>query len=174
MYRNDISGKVCARRPGPVKVRTATLTPVGSEPELVRDRRRSLAGATPGDGLPGDVDYRLTRNAVLSQFHRGRLSRLDVCDAHPELLRAARALGRPTHEDCPVCETSPVVHVSYAFGRHLSPGGHPFADGAELGRLTRRAGQVACYVVEVCPACSWNHLVRTFAAGPRRRATARG
>ena len=23
----------------------------------------------------------------------------------------------------------------------------------ELGRLTRRAGEVACYVVEVCPAC---------------------
>ena len=140
--------------------------PVSSRPEFA-------TGAAPADGLPGQVDYRLTRNAVLSQFRRGRLSRLDVCDAHPELLRVARALGQPTDESCPICESAPVVHVSYAFGRHLSPGGHPFVDAAEPAKLTRRAGEVACYVVEVCPACSWNHLVRTFAIGPRRRATAR-
>ncbi len=127
-----------------------------------------MNGATLADGLPGQVDYRLTRNAVLSQFHRGRLSRLDVCDAHPELLRAARALGRPTSEECPVCQAGALVHVSYAFGRHLSPGGSPFADGAELAKLARRAGQVACYVVEVCPDCSWNHLVRMFSVGGRR------
>jgi hypothetical protein len=56
------------------------------------------------------------------------------------------------------------VHVSYAFGARLSPGGHPFTDAAELTALTRRAGEVACYVVEVCPSCSWNHLIRTFMA----------
>ena len=135
-------------------------------------RPERVAGAIFGDGLPGQVDYRLTRNAVLGQFQRGRLSRLDVCDAHPELLRAARAVGRPTGEACPICEARSLVQVSYAFGRHLSPGGSAFADGAELGKLARRAGEVACYVVEVCPECSWNHLVRTFAVGTRRRATA--
>ena len=131
-----------------------------------------VPGATSADGLPGQVDYRLTRNAVLSQFHRGRLSKLDVCDAHPELLRVARTLGQPAGETCPICESTPLVHVSYAFGRHLSPGGSHFADAAELAKLSRRAGELACYVVEVCPACSWNHLVRTFAVGSRRRATA--
>ncbi|MDQ3569214.1 MAG: DUF5318 domain-containing protein [Actinomycetota bacterium] len=136
-------------------------------------RPECVPGATSADGLGGQVDYRLTRNALLSQFRRGRLSKLDVCDAHPELLRAARSLGRPTAEDCPICESAAVVHVSYAFGRHLSPGGHPFAGAAELAKLARRAGEVACYVVEVCPSCSWHHLVRTFAAGPRRRATGR-
>jgi hypothetical protein len=25
--------------------------------------------------------------------------------------------------------------------------------------------QVACYVVEVCPACAWNHLTRVFHVG---------
>lgn len=129
-------------------------------------------GASADESLPGQVDYRLTRNSVLSQFRRGRLSRVDVCDAHPELLRAARSVGRPTGEDCPICEAAPVVHVSYAFGRHLSPGGHPFVDATELTRLARRAGQVACYVVEVCPTCSWNHLIRTFAVRERRRVTA--
>jgi RNA polymerase subunit RPABC4/transcription elongation factor Spt4 len=138
----------------------------------VNSRPEFVSGATSAGSLPGQVDYRLTRNAVLSQFHRGRLSRLDVCDAHPELLRVARTLGRPTDETCPVCESTPLVHVSYAFGRHLSPGGSHFADAGELAKLSRRAGEVACYVVEVCPTCSWNHLVRTFSVGPRRRATA--
>ena len=138
---------------------------MSSRPELV-------PGTPRHDALPGQVDYRLTRNAVLQQFRRGRLSKIDVCDAHPELLRVARSMGRATAEPCPICEGNSVVHVSYAFGRNLSSGGFPFEDTAELAKLTRRAGQVACYVVEVCPSCSWNHLVRTFAVGPRSRAKA--
>ncbi|MDQ3642318.1 MAG: ABC transporter substrate-binding protein, partial [Actinomycetota bacterium] len=42
---------------------------------------------------PGEVDYRLVRRHAIDEFRRGRLSRLDVCDAHPELLRAARNVG---------------------------------------------------------------------------------
>lgn len=127
-------------------------------------------GTGPDDGL-GSIDYRLTRSAVLDQLRRGRLSRVDVCDAQPELLRVARSLGRPTPEGCPVCGGE-AVHVSYAFGPRLSPGGHPFADAAELTRITGRLGEVACYVVEVCPTCSWNHLIRTFVATRRPRARA--
>src|SRR4051812_33820020 len=41
----------------------------------------------------GLIDYALARRAVLRDFHRGRLGRSEVCDAHPELLRAARAIG---------------------------------------------------------------------------------
>ena len=119
-------------------------------------------------GLPGQIDYRLARNAVLKEFRRGRLSRLDVCDAHPELIRAARSIGRPADETCPICEGDGVVHVSYGFGPHLPASGQTFIDGTELARLTRRAGQVACYVVEVCPDCKWNHLARTFVADRRR------
>ena len=134
-------------------------------------RAELLAGASSDDRLSGQVDYRLSRNAVVNQFRRGRLSRADVCDAHPELLRVARSLGQPTGDECPICESGPMVHVSYAFGRHLPSGGHPFTDPDELTRVQRRAGEVACYVVEVCPACSWNHLIRAFAVGRRRRAT---
>ena len=123
-------------------------------------------GAAP---LPGQVDYRLARNSILREFQRGRLSRIDVCDAHPELLRVARGIGEPTGVPCPICEDPGLVHVSYAFGPRLPPGGSAFASAAELAKLTRRAGEVACYVVEVCTACSWNHLARAFAAGRRRR-----
>jgi len=92
-----------------------------------------------------------------------------VCDAHPELLRAARNVGEPTTEDCPICEETKVVLVSYAFGPRLPPSGQCVASRRELARLSGRAAELACYVVEVCPECSWNHLARTFVVGGQRR-----
>lgn len=132
---------------------------------------QSLRGGAAA-AAPAQVDYRLARNSILKEFRRGRLSRLDVCDAHPELLRAARGIGEPAEQACPICEAPALVHVSYAFGARLPPGGHCFTTTAELARVTRRAGDVTCYVVEVCRDCGWNHLARTYAAG-RRRATSR-
>jgi hypothetical protein len=120
-------------------------------------------------GAGGRVEYRLARNAVVKEFKKGRLSRLDVCDAHPELLRAARNVGVPLEEDCPICEECPVVHVTYVFGPRLPAHGSCPATAAELARLCKRSDEVACYVVEVCPGCSWNHLARMYPAGGRHR-----
>ncbi|MEO6121576.1 MAG: DUF5318 family protein [Acidimicrobiales bacterium] len=132
---------------------------------------RGAQGAGAGDH-PGQIDYRLARNALVSEFRRGRLSRLDVCDAHPELMRAAVGIGSSSTEICPICEVGPVVHVSYAFGSRLPPGGQSYAGARELDRILRRATPVTCYVIEVCPACGWNHLARTYGAARRRRAPA--
>jgi hypothetical protein len=113
----------------------------------------------------GRVEYLLARNAVVREFKRGRLSRLDVCDAHPELLRAAVNLGRPTGETCPICEEADLVDVTFVFGSRLPPGGRCVASQAELARYWRRKDPVVCYVVEVCAECSWNHLARMYPAG---------
>jgi hypothetical protein len=125
-------------------------------------------------GSGGRVEYRLARNAVVKEFHRGRLSRLDVCDAHPELLRAARNVGVALSEECPICEEAAVVHVTYVFGPRLPAHGRCTSSPEELARLCRRADEVVCYVVEVCPACAWNHLVRMYPAGGRHRHGAAG
>jgi hypothetical protein len=127
-------------------------------------RPDSLRGATAGGQLTGQVDYRLARNAIVSEFKKGRLSRLDVCDAHPELLRAAVNVGEDTQEECPICEQAKVRLVSYVFGRGLPASGRMVTSKDELR------------IVEVCPRCSWNHLARTIAltgssAGRRRTAT---
>ncbi|MHB8464405.1 MAG: DUF5318 family protein [Acidimicrobiales bacterium] len=128
-------------------------------------RPEALRGAPPRPAA-GEITYRLARNAVVEQFRKGRLSRHDVCDAHPELLRAARGVGEVTDEVCPICADHDVVLVSYAFGAGLPKQGRLISSAADLTRARRAAaGDVACYVVEVCPACSWNHLARTHVVG---------
>lgn len=115
----------------------------------------SLAQAA---GRTGQVDYRLAREAVLREYRKGRLSRVEVCDAQPELLRAARNLGELTSIDCPICNRAKVVLVSYAFGPRMPPGGRCLSSAGELAGLAGKSTQLTCYVVEVCPECSWNHL----------------
>jgi hypothetical protein len=114
------------------------------------------------------VEYRLMRNAVVRDVQKGRLGREDVCDAHPELLRAARNVGKPNGERCPICEDSDTVEVTYVFGTRLPPGGRCPGNTTELNRLRRRSEPVLCYDVEVCPDCAWHHLTRKYQAGGRR------
>jgi Family of unknown function (DUF5318) len=118
--------------------------------------------------VPGEIDYRLARRQRISAFRRGRIGRPDVCDAHPELVRAARNVGRATAEPCPICEGADLVHVSYVFGPRLPPSGRCVTSKAELRRLSQGGAELACYVVEVCPACCWNHLSRSFVVSPAR------
>jgi hypothetical protein len=131
-------------------------------------RPESLRGTGAGTRRsPGEIDYRLARRHVVAEFKRGRLSRLDVCDAHPELLRAARNVGEAASERCPICEGEQLTLVSFAFGARLPAHGRCLTSRDELRRLSSRSQELACYVVEVCPDCSWNHLARTFLVGRR-------
>ncbi|MCU1489341.1 MAG: hypothetical protein JWM85_746 [Acidimicrobiaceae bacterium] len=117
----------------------------------------------------GQVEYRLARDSMVRAHRRGRLSRLDICDAQPELLRVARNLGKATEEDCPICDASKLLHVVFAFGPRLPPGGRALSGETELRALARGRDDVAFYVVEVCTECSWNHMVRMFNGSTARR-----
>jgi hypothetical protein len=125
-------------------------------------RPEAISGAN-GNGAV--IDYRLTRQAVVREYQRGRLSRHDVCDAHPELRRAALGAGKPTDEPCPICDEARLALVTYAFGARLPAGGRCVTTAREMAKLARGRAQVACYVVEVCPACAWNHLTRVIHLG---------
>ena len=115
----------------------------------------------------GEIDYRLARQMLLAEYGKGRVARTEVCDAHPELKRAARECGRPTSLECPVCEEEHVVLVSYVFGPRLPSHGRCITNQRELTKIAKRKGAFTCYVVEVCPGCSWNHLVRSYPLTPR-------
>ena len=112
------------------------------------------------------TDYALARRAVLRDFRRGRLTRLDVCDAQPELMRAARNIGTTTTDDCPVCGNDGLRLVTYVYGDNLKQAnGRCIADAEELARLGARHDEFACYDVEVCIECRWNHLRRSSLHG---------
>lgn len=131
---------------------------------------RPFRGAPNGKG--GEIDYRLVCQHLISEYKKGRLAQHEVCDAHPELVRAAREVGQPTSEDCPICQDHTLVLVSYVFGPRLPAFGRCITTAKELKAFTKRSkeGDFACYVVEVCPACHWNHLARTFLLNPARSA----
>lgn len=128
----------------------------------VRSGPQSFWGRS-GPPRPSRIEYRLIREGIVREFRRGRLSRPDVCDAQPELLRVARNLGRQTETECPICEQAYLVHASFAFGPGLPAQGRALASG-DMTRLPRN-GEISCYVVEVCTECSWNHLLRMFTVG---------
>ena len=136
-------------------------------------RPESLRGFGVTTVTSGQIDYRLSRRHTVAEFRRGRLSRDDVCDAQAELLRAARNVGRVVDEDCPICEESPLVLISFAFGPRLPAHGRCIDGARELARLSRRRDESTCYVVEVCTECRWNHLVRTFLLGGGTAASSR-
>jgi len=111
--------------------------------------------------VPSVTDYALARRAVLRDFRSGALTRLDVCDAHPELMRAAQNIGVEIHDQCPVCGESNLRLVSYVYGEKLKQAnGRAISDTTELAALGASCDEFACYDVEVCVDCRWNHLRR--------------
>ncbi len=111
---------------------------------------------------------------LINQVKLGRIARREVCDAHPELLRAARNVGMVTTTMCPICESTPLKMVTYVFGHRLPPSGRCVSSARELDEVNRRSGgRLTAYVVEACTECQWHHLLRVLplqeASGRRAR-----
>ncbi|GAC1362909.1 MAG: hypothetical protein NVSMB32_03830 [Actinomycetota bacterium] len=116
--------------------------------------------------MRGITDYTLAKRAVIADFQRGVLTRLDICDAHPELLRAARNIGRTLNRSCPVCQGSTLREVRYVFGEQLKDlSGRVVYPETWVNQLVDSYDEFRCYVVEVCIECSWNHLAACYLLG---------
>jgi hypothetical protein len=130
------------------------------------------------------VSYALARRSALAELQRGVLSRTEACDAHPDLLRAARHHGEPTARRCPLCRGDrPLVTVTYVYGSELGEASGRARATKELAGLASRCADLRVFVVEVCRSCSWNHVSTSFgigtgqpieSRGTRRRAAGRG
>lgn len=116
----------------------------------------------------GLVDHRLERRHLINEYRRGRLGREEVCDAHPELMRAARGIGKRIQTKCPICDVSELSLVTYVFGPRLQSHGKVVVDNKELADFHRRPEEYTAYVVEACCACKWHHLVRVLPIGGQR------
>lgn len=112
------------------------------------------------------VDYSLARRSVVAAVRRGITPSTDVCDAHPELLRAAKNIGASCQVPCPICSHEALKQVRYVYGDELGRNSGRVVYPPEwLTELVRSHEAFTCYVVEVCVDCSWNHLIRSFVAG---------
>jgi hypothetical protein len=110
------------------------------------------------------VDYTLVKRALLREFRSGLLSRLDICDAHPELLRAAKYVGRPTTRPCPICKREELRLLAYVYADDLRADNGRVWELSEALNVAAAHRGGACYVVEVCTSCSWNHLSQAYRA----------
>jgi hypothetical protein len=128
---------------------------------LERRVERRLTGRRMSLGV---VDYTLAKRALIRNFRQGLLSRFDICDAHPELLRAARYLGAEASRPCPVCRNYELRLLAYVYAEGPSrDNGRAFQVDEGLALAAAQRGG-ACYVVEVCTSCCWNHLAEAFLA----------
>ncbi len=125
----------------------------------------SLRGSGSGRG---QVDHRLVRQSVINEFRRGRLSQDQVCDAHPELIRAASNVGTEVEASCPICDQERLRLVTYVFGSRLPAHGRCVSTAEELARLDRRRDELWAYVVEACIGCHWHHLRQVLPVGGAR------
>lgn len=111
----------------------------------------------------GRTDYRLQRRALLQQVREGQRFRDEVCDAHPELLRAAQHIGTRVADDCPICDRSGLTQVHYAFeGKGPRTRGGRAVPREALARQAERHGDLTVYTVEVCTDCGWHHLLESY------------
>jgi hypothetical protein len=121
--------------------------------------------------MQGFVDYTIAKRSVLESFRRGSLDRMDICDAHPELIRVARNIGLDIPRPCPVCSSGTLKQVRYVYGEqlgHLS-GRAVYPQDWEL-ELNAQFDEFRCYAVEVCVDCQWNHLAACYLMGRRFQA----
>jgi hypothetical protein len=110
------------------------------------------------------IDFTLAKRALLRDAQIGVLGLTDICDAHPELMRAAKHVGEPTKHDCPVCSAAKLVLLAYVYGDGLrQQNGRVWSIDTGL-RMTAAHPGASCYVVEVCTHCQWNHLREAFTA----------
>jgi hypothetical protein len=111
------------------------------------------------------IDYALQRRALLGDVASGRRPRAEACDAHPHLLLAARHYGTPAPHPCPVCAKRRQQLVHFVYGSALGKASGQAKSPAELAHLANTCDEFDVYVVEVCPDCGWNHLIRSYVLG---------
>lgn len=117
------------------------------------------------------VDYGLSRAADITNLHRGGALSSDFCEADPYLLKAAKFHGEKATGNCPACKGKKLVELNYIYGDELGPYAGRIRKASELPGMCNKFGEFHVYVVEVCPDCHWNYLLRKFSLGdgtPRR------
>ena len=144
-------------------IRGSRLGPGGSEPprQVPHPAEDVAEPARPRHVL----DYALARRHTLEAIKSDAFLRDEVCDADPNLLRAAQHHGERTERQCPMCKKGQLVHVTYVFGDDLGYLTGRVRSSHELPEMAHEFGHFRVYVVEVCRECGWNCLHLSYVLG---------
>ncbi len=108
---------------------------------------------------------------MLADLYAGRVSAVEVCDATPYLLRAAKYHGERTDRACPVCRREPVWQVNYVYGDELKASAGQAKADRELPGMAELYSAFRVYVIEACRGCGWNHLIESYVMGTGHEAS---
>lgn len=121
-----------------------------------------------------EVSHRWARAMILRQMDTGHVRSADICDADFLLVTAATYHGDPAGHPCPVCHGENLRIVRWIYGDMLGPRSGTARSESEIDSIVAelagqgvpkgKDGEVTVHVVEVCPACRWNHLLTTAVA----------
>lgn len=126
------------------------------------------------------IDYALQRRRTLQALHQSgrKLARMEMCDADPMLVRAAKHHGEASQVPCPVCASNELMNLQYVFGDQLGQYSGRIKRNTELEEMAHEYGEFKVVVVEVCLSCHWNHMILSYLLGdgvkrkpPRRQQT---
>ena len=78
---------------------------------------------------------------------------------------AAQHHGEDSARPCPVCGEA-MRDVRWVYSEKLGRRTGTARNEEEIDRLVAEVGTLTVHVVEVCPACKWNHLLQEVTAVP--------
>ncbi|AIT62068.1 DUF5318 family protein [Corynebacterium doosanense] len=120
------------------------------------------------------ISHRWARAQTMRQLEAGHISAEGLCDADFLLVTAATYHGREVDRSCPVCARENLREVRWIYGDTLGSRSGTARSEEEIAAIVEelagqrvprgKDGEVAVHLVEVCPACRWNHLLTTGVA----------
>ena len=126
------------------------------------------------------IDYALQRRSTLEALRRPGRSWPGWTPATPTRCWSGRPSTTGSRPGCRARSASPpdLVNLQYVFGEQLGQYSGRIKRTAELEEMAHEFGEFKVVVVEVCLACSWNHMILSYLLGdgvkrkpPRRQQT---
>ena len=107
-----------------------------------------------------ELNFQLRGKALALEASVDPIIRAECCDASPELLKIAKAIGVKSGRECSVCKKFELLVLDFAFGEGFRSNGTCLQAETDIpaGMLCKK--DVILRQVEVCRNCKWNYIIK--------------